>query len=326
MNVPAKLGLYGLGLAVAFGGALGAGGLVGPLLPDTAGTSGHTGHDGTTGPTDGAADGATDGESTANAAHTPSGLQISQDGYTLDPVRTPGRAGEEETLAFRVLGPDGEPVTAFEESHDERMHLIVVGRDMSGYRHVHPEMARDGTWSIPLELDTPGPYRMFADFVPRESGDGLTLGADLTVSGDHEARALPAPARTAEVDGYTVTLDGDLVPGRTNAVTLTVTRDGEEVTDLEPYLGAYGHLVALRAGDLAYLHVHPEGEPGDGVTEAGPEITFGAQVPSTGDYRLFLDFKHNGEVRTAEFTMTTADGAGAPEDHTDTESDAPHSH
>ncbi|WP_306367267.1 hypothetical protein [Nocardiopsis sp. CC223A] len=324
MNVPAKLGLYGLGLAVAFAGAMGAGGLVGPLLPDTTEASGHTGHEDTR-----AAD-TTAEETPMDGAHTtPSGLQISQDGYTLTPVRTPGRAGEEETLSFRVLGPGGEPVTAFDESHDERMHLIVVGRDMSGYQHVHPEMAQDGTWSIPLELDTPGTYRMFADFVPREHGSGLTLGADLTIAGDQEPQTLPAPARTAEVDGYTVTLDGGLVPGRAGAITLTVTRDGEEVTDLEPYLGAYGHLVALRAGDLAYLHVHPEGEPGDGATEPGPEITFQATAPSTGDYRLFLDFKHGGEVRTAEFTVTadgTNGGSATTEEHTDPEGHAPHSH
>jgi hypothetical protein len=78
------------------------------------------------------------------------------------------------------------------------------------------------------------------------------------------------------------------------------------VTDLQPYLAAYGHLVALREGDLAYLHVHPEGTPGDGKTAAGPGIGFVAEVPSAGGYRLFLDFQHDGVVRTAEFTVDTA--------------------
>ena len=89
-----------------------------------------------------------------------------------------------------------------------------------------------------------------------------------------------------------MTLDGDLTAGDEAELTLSVTRDGEPVTDLEPYLGAYGHLVALRAGDLAYLHVHPEGAPDDGVTEPGPDVVFFAEVPSAGRYHLYLDFKH----------------------------------
>jgi hypothetical protein len=83
-----------------------------------------------------------------------------------------------------------------------------------------------------------------------------------------------------------------------------VRKDGHPVTDLQPYLGAYGHLVALRAGDLAYLHVHPTGHPGGGATPAGPQIRFAAEVPSTGTYRLYLDFRHEGVVRTAELTAT----------------------
>jgi len=82
------------------------------------------------------------------------------------------------------------------------------------------------------------------------------------------------------------------------------------VRDLQPYLGAYGHLVALRSGDLAYLHVHPGGEPGDGKTRPGPDISFTATAPSEGAYRLFLDFKHEGKVRTAAFTVR-AQGTGA---------------
>ena len=112
------------------------------------------------------------------------------------------------------------------------------------------------------------------------------------------------------VDGYQVTLAGDLVPGQASELTLTVSKDGVPVTDLQPYLAAYGHLVALRAGDLAYLHVHPAGEPGDGVTPAGPGITFYATAPSAGDYRLFLDFQHAGVVRTAEFTVHAGETPG----------------
>ncbi|MCT4574097.1 hypothetical protein N3930_44920, partial [Bacillus thuringiensis] len=81
-----------------------------------------------------------------------------------------------------------------------------------------------------------------------------------------------------EVDGFDVTLDGDLTAGASSPLTLAVTRDGAAVTTLEPYLGAFGHLVALREGDMEYLHVHAEGEdPVSGET-SGPEISFMAEA------------------------------------------------
>ena len=72
-----------------------------------------------------------------------------------------------------------------------------------------------------------------------------------------------------------------------------VTKDGRPV-QTEPYLGAGGHLVALREGDLAFLHVHPAGD------------AFEATFPTTGAYRLFLQFKVDGRVHTAEFTREVA--------------------
>lgn len=130
----------------------------------------------------------------------------------------------------------------------------------------------------------------------------------------------PEPATATTVDGYDVTLEGDLVAGGESTLTLSVSKDGDPVTDLQPYLAAYGHLVGLRSGDLAYLHVHPDGEPGDGRTKAGPGITFHAQVPSVGNYRLYLDFRHEGVVRTAEFTAVAARGGTGSEtdQHNDT--------
>jgi hypothetical protein len=57
--------------------------------------------------------------------------------------------------------------------------------------------------------------------------------------------------------------------------------------------------------------VHPSGEPGDGVTTPGPDVAFGVEVPSEGGYQLYLDFRHDGVVRTAHLTLP----AGADEEH-----------
>jgi hypothetical protein len=205
-------------------------------------------------------------------------------------------------------------VTRYTTAHGKDLHLIAVRRDLTDFQHVHPQLDASGTWKVPLNLSDPGVYRVFADFTPADRGDNLTLGADLSVPGDYAPLPLPATTRTAEVDGYTVTLDGNLEPGKEVELTLSVTRHGAPVTDLQPYLQAYGHLVALRDRDLAYLHVHPAGSPDDGKTRPGPGITFYATVPSAGDYRLFLDFRHDNEVRTAGFTVTAGpgDGTGGP--------------
>lgn len=100
------------------------------------------------------------------------------------------------------------------------------------------------------------------------------------MAGRYHPESLPVPARTATVDGYEARLDGGLEPGKARELKLKVSKGGKPVTDLQPYLAAYGHLVALRSGDLGYLHVHPNGEPGDGRTRPGPEISFTTTAPS----------------------------------------------
>ena len=307
MNTPAKLAAFGAGLVAVFGAATGLGAVVGPVGPAAADSSA-AGHDMASG--DEAAHGADAAHETDAAAHLPGGLAVSEDGYTLALDRPDLPAGDDVPFAFRILGPDGHAVTDYAVRHDQDLHLIAVRRDLAGYQHVHPELGADGVWRIPLDL-SPGSWRVFADFAATADDEDRTLGADLQVAGDYAPGPLPEPSRTAEVDGYEVTLDGDLVAGEESELTLTVRRDGVPVTDLQPYLAAYGHLVALRTGDLAYLHVHPTGEPGDGVTPAGPGITFATTTPSPGSYRLFLDFRHGDVVRTAAFTVAV----GAHEEH-----------
>ena len=305
MRTSAKLSAYGAALALLIAGAYAVGTAVGPLTPAATGEASGVGN---------AVQGDAHSGTVAETADLPGGLASSRGGYTLaptDPTLTPGTT---EDFTFRIIGPDGAPVTEFDVEHDKRMHLIVVRRDTTGFQHVHPEMDADGTWRVPLNLPTGGSYRAFADFTPAD-GEGTTLGVDLAAPGAFEPLT-HEPTRTAIVDGYEVQLAGELTPGRASPLTLTVRKDGQPVTDLQPYLAAYGHLVALREGDLAYLHVHPEGSPGDGRTTAGPDIQFVAEVPSAGTYRLFLDFQHGGVVRTAEFTVPTGpsvpDAAAVP--------------
>ena len=293
MGTPARVAAFLVGLAAVFVLALGAGSLWGP----TVGTPAHDDADDHTAGFAGGHGG--------SASDLPGGLMRSQDGYTLDLAAATGRPGADVPLSLTVTGPDGRPVTAYDVEHEKRLHLIVVRRDLTGFQHVHPTLDRtDGTWSTTVDL-VPGSWRVLADFRVT-GGPALTLGIDLTVPGEVAAPEPLGHVTTADVDGYTVELVGDLVAGQDAELALHVSRDGRPVTDLQPYLGAYGHLVALREGDLAYLHVHPH----EGGT-AGPTVEFTAEVPSAGQYRLFLDFRHEDEVHTAVFDIA-AEGAGSP--------------
>ena len=239
------------------------------------------------------------------------GLAVSQDGYTLVPSTTFFQPGKQESLKFAIQGPDGKPITAYQETHEKDLHLIVVRRDMSGFDHVHPTRDPSGTWSIPFTFGAGGTWRMFADFQPAGLGKTLTLGTDLNVSGLYIPVPLNEPSSVTSVDGYDVTLAGQPVAGKESELTFSISKGGKPVTDLQPYLGAFGHLVSLRSGDLAYLHTHPT-ESAEVGMKGGPEIRFGTTFPTASTYSLFLDFQHAGKVHTAEFTVTVSGNAVTP--------------
>jgi hypothetical protein len=230
------------------------------------------------------------GESTADPVR---GLAVANRGLALQLADTELDRGRPSTLRFRIADAGGRPVRDFAVEHEKRMHLIVVRRDGKGFQHLHPTMDATGTWSVRLTLEQAGAYRVFADFKHDERAQ--TLAADLVVDGSANYEPLPAPATTATTeDGYEVSLDEPSVrAGREAELRFTVRHDGT-VVRTEPYLGAGGHLVALREGDLAFLHVHP----GDELT-----TSFMTEFPSAGRYRLYLQFKHAGRVHTAEFTQ-----------------------
>ncbi|MEV7211360.1 MULTISPECIES: hypothetical protein [unclassified Streptomyces] len=307
MHTGLRITAFAAALAATFGTAYGVGRGVDPIVARSE-PAPHDEH--------GASSGRQQ-QSEGHAGHGSSpvgGLEVSANGYTLDLATPRVTAGRHTELRFTIRDASGTALTAYQREHDKELHLVIASRDLATYRHLHPTRAADGTWSTPVELPEAGGYRVFADFTPAGKGaENLTLGADLAAAGPYEPAGPPAPSSTARTDGYQVELAGALRPGRASELKLKVSRGGEPVGDLQPYLGAYGHLVALRSGDLAYLHVHPNGEPGDGTTAPGPEISFTATAPSGGTYRLFLDFRHGGEVHTAAFTVRAGSTPGVPE-------------
>jgi hypothetical protein len=272
MNVAAKLAGFAMVLALVFAGAAFAGSRL-----DV-----HPGKTTTEKPGMGAMD----------APQPVRGLAVSEKGLTLELARRSAPQGKRFALAFRIVDRRGQTVRDFDVEHTKRMHFIVVRRDMTGFQHLHPTQNPDGTWSLPVTLPAAGTYRVFADFSVGEKP--YTLADDITVDGAVRTQALPAPAGALSVDGLRVALrEGATRAGRESALAFTVTRAGQPVA-IQNYLGAKGHLVALRQGDLAFLHVHPDEN----------RLQFMATFPTAGTYRLFLQFKTaDGRLHTAAFTQ-----------------------
>jgi hypothetical protein len=285
MNPLAKLAGFAVVLALVFAAAAFAGSVVDVHPGKPAGANAAT-------PGMGGMAAGDDGHGEKTAPQPVRGLAVSDKGLTLALARRTAPRGKPFELAFRIVDRRGRAVRDFDVEHTKRMHLIVVRRDMAGFQHLHPTENPDGTWSTPVTLPEAGSYRVFADF----SVDGTphTLADDLTVDGTVRSHALPAPVRTAYVDGLRVSLTESATrAGTESELGFTVSRNGTPVA-IQNYLGAKGHLVALRQGDLAFLHVHPDEN----------RLTFMSTFPTAGSYRMFLQFRtRDGRLHTAAFTQ-----------------------
>jgi hypothetical protein len=286
MSTRAKLIGFAAGVAALFGVGLAAGNVLDPDAPvSEAESAGH------------GAGMAMSADAEHGEAMPVRGLAGTAAGLRLVVDDTALRRDATETIAFRVVEEDGTAVRDFEVEHARRMHLIVVRRDLTGFQHLHPAIGADGTWTTPVRLPKAGSYRLYADFV--HDGEPVTLAADLGVDGAADLRPLPAPRALARTDGYDVRLaHGAAHAGEEAELRFEISRGGEAV-EVDPYLGADGHLVVLREGDLAFLHVHPSE---DGTGAGGEAVSFEATLPTAGRYRMFLQFRHDGRVHTAAFT------------------------
>jgi len=306
MNAAARIAAFVAVLVVIFGASALAGAALDPEggsgaehsgSAEPASPAGHAGsneasgggHTGSTESASGAghADPQTPASGSAAAADAPPpGLASAQDGLRLVADRTRFTAGLAMALRFRIVDSAGATVRDFEVEQARRMHLIVVRRDLRRYQHLHPVQGADGAWTIDLTLPEAGVYRAFADF--RIDGEQHTLGVDLFAPGDFRPLELPPAERIARTDGYGV----QLLPRAGSVLYFTIVRGTQTVVP-QPYLGAKGHLVVLREGDLAYRHVHP--------VARGLGFDVGDAEPGT--YRLFLQFRHGDKVHTAAFTQ-----------------------
>jgi hypothetical protein len=241
--------------------------------------------------------------------------------YLLDFQTEPAvvRSGVPVRMVFRVHHPVSlAPITDYELVHDKKYHLFVISHDLEFFEHLHPDLQPDGSWQLELTLPKPGYYRVLSDFLPSR-GSPQFLGRTLVTSdfeGDLESdsgQIEPDSVFRKTVDTITASVQLDpqtLVAGEYGHLrfTLTDARTGQPITDLQPYLGAFGHTLILSEDMANYVHSHPSEGPESDISRGlgGPNVSFEGYMPRAGRYRSWTQFLRNDRLTTISFTFSVS--------------------
>jgi hypothetical protein len=254
--------------------------------------------------------------------------------YALEVIAVPD-AKTSGQLSFSITD-NGAPLTEYAERHTKKLHLIAVSKDLSNFLHIHPELTDGGIWNVAVNFPEGGSWRIYTDFATAANADGVILGALIDVKGASTATPLGSPAAMFSAEGFDFAVSGTIPADDHGMLMITVMKDGKFV-NFEDYLGASGHLVAIREADGAYAHFHPQGHvhgttvtppTSDGATvtvdpmnqgegmSAGSTggmsmsmpgmLHFDTEVPGAGRYRMFLEFMTGGKLYQVAFTADVA--------------------
>lgn len=226
--------------------------------------------------------------------------------FEINLISTPDiiESGKPVSLAFtpRIAG-NATTQVPLDEVHDHKIHVIVVSKDLGWYQHIHPEYQADGSYTIQQTFPWGGEYIVFSDFQPTGEGNQVHR-SEIVVNGNSKSKEVfSVESLTDETNGYTVTLKsegGKFLTNNLNHLGVDITEGGKEVTDLEPVMGALGHMVIISADGQNYLHVHPEVVDG--------KLDLHTQFEKTGFHRAFFQFQTNGKLHTSYFTLDVKEG------------------
>jgi hypothetical protein len=209
--------------------------------------------------------------------------------------------GTPVTLKLMIHEADGTMVREFDVVHEELVHLMIVREGLDEFAHVHPAVDDQGNLTISHVFPKAGKYRFYADYKPTGKPAGIAT-AQIDVNGEPS----PAPKLVVNVpgevtaDGLSATIDVSNAKGGQEAEVrfLLTTESSQPIEELEPYLGARGHLVVISDDGDEYVHAHPMDK-----SAAPNEVVFMAHFPRAGTYKGWGQFKLSGQVRTIPFVV-----------------------
>ena len=199
------------------------------------------------------------------------------------------RAQRDVKARFLVRQRDsGKLVRGYTVVHERPFHLFVVSHDLTYFAHVHPALLRDGSLELTLRLPKPGVYRLLADFVPTNAApqwiEKTIVTADYNGTIADAAAALEPDLADKVEAGIRVSLGmSPPVAGREQLIAFDLADDRTRapIDDLQPYLGASGHLLIVSEDIADAAHSHPVA----GVSTArGPQVVFQVLFARAGLY------------------------------------------
>ena len=206
------------------------------------------------------------------------------------------RRGAPVKMTFRVMAPDtGKPLVKFELIHERLFHLFLISQDLRYFAHEHPEAHADGTFTYTATLPSAGTYRVLCDFYPA-GGTPQMIAKTIVLPGAAANPSIREDMAAKAGENLRVSLIAE--PPRPIAGQKTMLFfELHPVDGLEPYLGAWGHMLAASADLIDMMHAHPAWE------EGGPKIQFNVIFPRPGMHRVWVQFQRRGVVNTVAFDI-----------------------
>jgi len=210
--------------------------------------------------------------------------------FTFTPATIPAR----RPLKIRIEAPG---VAAFEVMHEKLLHLFIVSGNLRYFSHEHPVWDGKG-FSHETMLPEEGVYKVIADFYPRggtpQLGEQIISTAGWRGSLENGLATLPPNLGVQRAGNIAVSLKMDRpVPGRKALLFFQV----EPAAGLEPYLGAWAHMLIVSEDLTDTMHEHPS------IADGGPNVQFDIFFPRATRYRVWVQFQRLGVVSTVGFTV-----------------------
>ncbi len=228
-----------------------------------------------------------------------------------------------QNFTIKVRSTQGKPITQFARVHEKLMHFIIVSNDLQSFQHLHPNYQDQGIFNLKATLPAQGAYTAFADYTPK--GQNKQVSAVALNAGIAQGIAPTADTAFSKViDGINITLALDpktIRPGiETPMAFIFQDIQSKPITDLQPYLGAMGHLVIVKYSPkltaASYLHAHPQSGMQNMAHQSMPgmqmeqmkvdpvgTVTFETAFPTPGLYKMWGQFQRAGKIITADFTI-----------------------